>query len=65
MQEKNVSKNAHKKNLTHQTKGIKPKKKHVEGEEMFIESCRIGMHRNRNIAAKAQELQQCFLEKPK
>jgi hypothetical protein len=32
----------------------------VEGEEMFIESCRIGMHRNKNITTKAQKLQQLF-----
>jgi NRPS condensation-like uncharacterized protein len=51
-----------KKNSTHKKK---PKKKHVEGEEMFIESCRIRMHPNRNIAAKAQELHQFFLEKLK
>ncbi len=32
----------------------------MEGEEMFIESCRIGMHRNKNITTKAQKLQQLF-----
>jgi len=46
VQEKNVSKTAHKKEPTHiKQKELKQHNyKQVEGEEMLIEACRIGTH---------------------